>query len=385
MTDVSNLIFRGITLIALVFSPSLLQAKNLTFTNCELAFESQVNSPIQHGSYSSQIGAVNVIGISVPLIPGVDSIGTYRALAYPHTYKMSGKIAVQDEFGGVQWVFKRSDYRPQPWNYEFSIDNRSTSPGTWLAVQMLPDFFKPLGFGADLNHLTLPDSQRLNAIRTGNSELNLNPRYAKLKALVSRAQFRDLAKLRPQEFSSIELIEDLAEGRVPLAARGRWMFHDRFEEHLLGALFMPPELFKRFVLIAQALKAALDLNYGRFSGSRNMTLKSELKAFVSSWDGITSEIGYTVLELSIENQKLTMPGRPIVLGPQLKPFSKISGFGLIISHLQAGLKSVSPQSRLQSLQDRLQYAELSQKGWLDLENSIARYFADLDSVMISLR
>jgi hypothetical protein len=137
-------------------------------------------------------------------------------------------------------------------------------------IRDLAEVFARFGIFGDREEVLVPTAERLNVFM----EKNKSP-----------VRFRDMSFLQFQRYTAKDFTDNMAQGYVLLASRGRLLIHDRLE-HLPGILFMPQEVFAYFVAWAQNLKA-------KGASQRDMEKLTE------AWDRITGELaGISIFEMA---------------------------------------------------------------------------------------
>ena len=159
-------------------------------------------------------------------------------------------------------------------------------PTLFRVAAQYPEYFAQFDIYANNKRLIIPDSERLNSL-TKNG-----------------VQFKDLFRLFPwsSHFYSNEYFDrNFEKGRVVLASRGSYFYHDRMQEHMMGALVMPSWLYEKFVAYAKFKKLVLQMKPQNFDKKFKEFISYESGPTTTSahyWDDLTGRIGRMIDEMA---------------------------------------------------------------------------------------
>ena len=165
-----------------------------------------------------------------------------------------------------------------------------------------PKFFAQFDIVADADRtLTIPDAERLNSFMKNN------------------VQFKDVSVLSRQGYSDEYFDRSLEAGKIPLASLGFYFLHDRLQEHMMGALIMPPWLYEKYVQYSRFEKALFESDFWNAAfKEKEQKLKYEQgyrenrSSPGKNWDNMTASLGL----------KLTLMVRPDTTRDQVIDYLK---------------------------------------------------------------
>ncbi len=194
--------------------------------------------------------------------------------------------------------------------------NQELSPALLNAILKFPYFFLRYDMHAEGEKLVIPDDVRLNTF------------------MKNGVQFEALPFYMPQYYDEEYFQVRLAAGFIPVGKTGDAFYHDRMEEHLVGALILPGWLYERYLHYSQFDQA---LSKASIAQSENdASLLRSYAALRSSpgrnWDTMTSILGYYISR--------TLPGyeQPVLKEHILELVKTLSG--------RANSMTVGPTSAL---------------------------------------
>ena len=170
------------------------------------------------------------------------------------------------------------------------IDLESPLPSLLKAILKFPLFFSRYEMVAEGTNLVIPDADRLNIFLSNGVQFDAVPFY--------KAQYYD----------ELYFQQILAEGFIPIGTTGDAFYHDRMEEHLIGALILPRVLFARYLHYNQFDQALTQATFPQTENEKSL-VRSYLALRSSpgrNWDTMTSLLGYYIV------QSLPAPSEPIL-------------------------------------------------------------------------
>ncbi|MDZ4676229.1 MAG: hypothetical protein SGI74_01865 [Oligoflexia bacterium] len=185
----------------------------------------------------------------------------------------------------------------------------------WPFTLKNPALMSLLGIYANDLKIIMPNAPLQNKIINSliDKKFLVGPRFIDLPS--------DKITIEDQKYSNHLFFENFVNGHIILASRSFYLYHDRFQEHLLGAFFISPKFFKRLVSYAKFVEAlSADSEVIKHIPE---SLKVARDSFSAYWDEITTDIGDTLVGRSngtLENPKIDrldrvirgLGGRPVI-------------------------------------------------------------------------
>ncbi len=159
-------------------------------------------------------------------------------------------------------------------------------PTLFKVARRYPEYFAQFDIYANEKRLIIPDSTRLNT-RTKNG-----------------VRFKDLFRFFPwsSHFYTNEYFDrNFEKGLIVLASRSSYFYHDRMQEHMMGALILPAWLYEKFVAYAKFKKLVLQMKQQKTDKKLKDFIGYESGPTTTSahyWDDLTGRIGRMVEEMA---------------------------------------------------------------------------------------
>lgn len=159
-------------------------------------------------------------------------------------------------------------------------------PTMFRVAAQYPEYFARFDIYANNKRLIIPDARRLNTL-TKNG-----------------VQFKDLLRLFPwsSHFYSNEYFDkNFEKGHIVLASKGSYFYHDRLQEHMMGALILPGWLYEKFVAYTKFKKSVLQMKPQKMDKKFKDFIDYESGPTTTSahyWDDLTGRIGRMVDEMA---------------------------------------------------------------------------------------
>jgi hypothetical protein len=146
------------------------------------------------------------------------------------------------------------------------------------------------GIHADRDTLVVPTVETMNKIFDSleGTPWAVGHRYQEHRSLTAKGQ----------EYSHEEFFEALKQGKILVSTWDEYFEHDFLNDHFIGALMIPPRLFKQFAQKARKMEIVkqdpiLSKELKADKHNRRGTIDGVIFAFASYWDGLTSELSIT--------------------------------------------------------------------------------------------
>lgn len=165
------------------------------------------------------------------------------------------------------------------------FNQRTSYRVLYILARRYPVFFRRLEINAvesgpeGLQTLTMPDSARLNWLRSQNG----NPGFT----------YRDRELWRKQPYTNEEFFSSIRRRLITLATHGEFYIHDRIEEHLVGALLLPDFVTEGLIHSASVIEKLSSRSSAR-SGPFRRELDRIKLSFGETWDATTLRFGTLV-------------------------------------------------------------------------------------------
>ena len=155
------------------------------------------------------------------------------AFQFPRADEKRHRVTFAAPDGGVYYVVSKKN------------ESLPTDGFLWMAALKHPAWLARYGIHADDQQLLVPTLETFNRIleEKGRGPFSVGHRLEVLSAK------------EPQEYTEERFFRSFVRGKIPMARSGSYGAHDFFEEHVVGALMIPPPVFARLVLRARQLEA----------------------------------------------------------------------------------------------------------------------------------
>ncbi|MDZ4676230.1 MAG: hypothetical protein SGI74_01870 [Oligoflexia bacterium] len=226
----------------------------------------------------------------------------YETVSYwlaPRTSDEGGYYLLQNK-----WNPKNKHKEPiNSKNSRHRLSMLSSDYNIWKFALRKPERLKSYGIYADTLKLFIPDALRMNKLLDKVTDPNqqVGPRFIDMP--------RSHDKESEQEYNSDFFFINIVKRMIPLASKTELLKHDRYEEHLLGGLYISPKLFDRLVGYAKFVDSLMQDSLMMKHHSEIITVVKD--TFSGYWDELTMRIGSAI-------------------GEHMKPeFSQLHKFGLV--------------------------------------------------------
>lgn len=146
---------------------------------------------------------------------------------------------------------------------------------------------------ADYEKIIFPDDIRLNYL--------LRQEHGR-----DAFQIYDIPSWRSQHYTEIYFLKILSElGKIPTSShvKSADFFHDKFEEHLVGGIFLPHDIFNRFRNFSFLVREVKDIPELRKYKEVKEYIYNSANLLSQNWDLLTMIVGRTIYAITVNSDK----------------------------------------------------------------------------------